>query len=326
MEFPVCHSIACLQSPNNPDQLPDAAVTAMPLWQQAANLIAIIAPLLGVIAAMIALGGVTWLEPTLLIGMYALTMLGITVGYHRLFTHRSFQTNRIIQVLLIVLGSMAAQGSMLQWVATHRRHHRHSDRPGDPHSPHHGGFGIAGLVRGGWHAHIGWMFAPDPSDVGRLAADLRRSKLLRIASALFPLWAILGLLLPAIVGGLAASAWAGAWSGFIWGGLVRMFLVHHLTFSINSACHLWGRRPYLSSDNSRNNIIFGILALGEGWHNNHHAFPTSAKHGLRWWEFDLSYWVIRALASVRLVWNVKLPKRQDLARLMNHSHPVNCGA
>jgi stearoyl-CoA desaturase (delta-9 desaturase) len=238
--------------------------------------------------------------------------VGITVGYHRLFTHRAFETSRVVQFILAVLGSMAVQGPLMQWVAMHRRHHQHSDQEGDPHSPHLHGGGFFDLVRGAWHAHVGWVFRPDPADLAHYNRDLRQSRTLRAASALFPLWVALGLIIPAVVGGVLTASWMGALFGLIWGGLARIFLVHHITWSVNSVCHIWGRRPYPSGDHSRNNFVFGILALGEGWHNNHHAFPTSARHGLRWWQFDLSYYVIRGMALLGLVWKVKLPSKQAL--------------
>ncbi len=280
------------------------------LW--AANLFAVILPFLGLAIAIYSLWGwgFSWTDLALLLGMYVLTALGITVGYHRLFTHRSFETYRVIQFILAVLGSMALQGSLLKWVALHRRHHAHSDKPGDPHSPHLHGRGILGLLRGLWHAHLGWVFQADPADLPRYMKDLQRSTLLRVTSALFLVWVLLGLLVPALLGGLLTRSWAGMWYGLAWGGLARIFLVHHVTWSVNSVCHFWGLRPYRSADQSRNNILFGVLALGEGWHNTHHAFPTSARHGLRWWQIDISYGVIRVLALLHLAWNVKLPSRQ----------------
>jgi stearoyl-CoA desaturase (delta-9 desaturase) len=205
---------------------------------------------------------------------------------------------------------MAVEGTMLDWVALHRRHHQHSDEPGDPHSPHLHGHGLLGLLRGLWHAHMGWIFRENPPDLERYVKDLRQSALLRVASALFPLWLALGLLIPAALGGLLTGTWVGVWTGLIWGGLVRIFLVHHVTWSINSVCHLWGTRPYRSGDESRNNYVFGVLGLGEGWHNTHHAFPTSARHGLRWWQPDASYWVIRGLALVGLTWDLKVPSKE----------------
>jgi stearoyl-CoA desaturase (delta-9 desaturase) len=280
------------------------------------NFLAVTLPFLGLAAAIFFLWdfGFSWVELGLLLGMYALTALGITVGFHRLFTHRSFQTYPAVQLVLGALGSMAVQGPLLKWVALHRRHHAHSDRPGDPHSPHLHGSGIRGLLRGLWHAHLGWVFLPDPPDLDRYVKDLRRSALLRVVSALFLVWVALGLLIPALLGGLLAGTWAGAWYGLAWGGLARVFLVHHVTWSVNSVCHLWGRRPYHSDDQSRNNFLFGVLALGEGWHNSHHAFPSSARHGLRWWEFDASYYVVRALALVGLAWGIKVPTRQAQAK------------
>jgi stearoyl-CoA desaturase (delta-9 desaturase) len=274
-----------------------------------ANLVAVVVPFAGLVAAGVLLWGwgFSWVQLGLLLGMYALTALGITVGFHRLFTHRSFETNRVVQVILAALGSMAVQGPLLKWVALHRRHHQHSDQPDDPHSPHLHGPGVLGLLRGLWHAHLGWVFKPDPADWPRYVKDLCQDGPLRLASALFPVWVALGLLLPTVLGGLLTGTWAGALLGLLWGGLARIFLVHHVTWSINSVCHLWGRQPFPAHDHSRNNCLFGILGLGEGWHNNHHAFPTSARHGLRWWQLDVSYWVIRALALLRLAWKVRLP-------------------
>ena len=278
--------------------------------------IAIVVPLLGVVAAPFFLWGwgFGWTDLGLLLGMYVLTALGITVGFHRLFVHRSFETFMWLKFIWAVFGSMAVQGSLLKWVGMHRRHHQYSDTPNDPHSPQHGGRGVLGLLRGFWHAHIGWFFEADPPDLDRYVKDLSASRTLRVASYLFPLWAVLGLVLPAVLGGIITLSWGGVWTGLIWGGLVRVFLVHHVTWSVNSACHLWGMRPYKSNDMSRNNVVFGILALGEGWHNTHHAFPSSARHGLRWWQIDVSYGVIRTLALLGLAWNLKLPTVEAQAK------------
>jgi stearoyl-CoA desaturase (delta-9 desaturase) len=267
-------------------------------------------PLVGFAVAVVLLWarGFWWVDLGLLAGMYLLTLLGITVGFHRLFTHRSFRAGRPVQLLLGVLGSMAFQGGLLGWVGRHRLHHRHSDRVGDPHSPHAHPRGTRSRLRRFWYSHVGWGFAPAPPDLARYAGDLARSRLLRVVDTLFPLWAALGLLAPAVIG-YACGGWPGALTGFLWGGLVRVLLVHHVTWSVNSVCHLWGSRPYPGKDESRNNLVFGVLALGEGWHNNHHAFPTSARHGLEWWQFDFSYAVIRVLALVGLAWEVRLPRR-----------------
>ncbi len=271
--------------------------------------IAVLLPLagFGVAIASVWGWGFGWVDFGVLAGMYLLSALGITVGFHRLFTHRSFETTAIVRFVLAALGSMAVQGSVLRWVAQHRRHHQYSDQVADPHSPHHQGSGLLGMIRGFWHAHLGWAFKPDVGGLERYVTDLMKLKSVRVASALFPLWILVGLAVPTILGGVLTGTWGGAVFGLLWGGLVRVFLVHHVTWSVNSVCHIWGSRPYASRDLSRNNAVCGVLALGEGWHNNHHAFPTSARHGLRWWQLDVSYYVIRALAIVGLVWNVRLP-------------------
>ncbi|QVL34176.1 acyl-CoA desaturase [Telmatocola sphagniphila] len=276
------------------------------------TLVAIIVPLLGVMAAPFFVWGwgFGWTDLGLLLGMYTVSALGITIGFHRLFVHRSFETYVWIKFLWAIFGSMAIQGALFQWVGMHRRHHKFSDRPEDPHTPHHHGKGFLGLLKGFWHAHIGWFFNADPADFEHYIKDLKNIRSLRIANDLFPLWVALSLILPAVLGGIISSSWMGAWTGFIWGGLVRIFLVHHITWSVNSACHLWGMQPYHSDDESRNNIFFGILAMGEGWHNTHHAFPTSVRHGLSWWQIDTSYWVIRMMAFLGLAWNLKLPSKE----------------
>jgi stearoyl-CoA desaturase (delta-9 desaturase) len=273
------------------------------------NLTAVILPLVGFVAVIALLWGrgFSWVDCNLLLGMYLLTAVGITVGYHRLFTHRAFETNRIVQFVLAVLGSMAVEGPLLKWVAIHRLHHQHSDTHDDPHSPHVQGDSLLGMLRGLWHAHVGWFFEPDPPNLPHYVKDLQQSGVLRTASSLFPLWVTLGLLVPAVLGGLLTGTWLGALTGLLWGGLARIFLVHHVTWSINSICHLWGGQPYRTGDDSRNNVVFGILGLGEGWHNNHHAFPTSARFGLRWWQIDLGYWFICVLAWLGLASRVKTP-------------------
>jgi stearoyl-CoA desaturase (delta-9 desaturase) len=272
-------------------------------------LVFVVVPFLGLILAITLLWGrgITWLELSLMAGMYVATGLGITVGYHRLFTHRSFETVRPMKFILAVLGSMAVEGPLLKWVATHRKHHQHSDRPEDPHSPHSRGGGLRGVIAGFWHAHVGWVFTPDHPNLMRYVRDLNADRVLRAISKLFGVWVMLGLLIPTGLGWLLTGTWTGALLGLLWGGLVRICLVHHVTWSINSICHMWGGRPYQGDDESRNNFICGILAFGEGWHNNHHAFPNSAAHGLRWWQVDVSYLLIRAMALVGLAWRVRVP-------------------
>ncbi len=294
----------------------EARAEHVPLAVRLGTITVITVPFLGVIAAAFFLmgWGFHWTDLGLLLGMYVVTTLGITVGFHRLFVHRSFETYAWVKFILAMLGSMAVQGTLFKWVGRHRRHHQFSDTPDDPHSPQYEGGGILGVLRGFWHAHIGWFFDPDPPGLDRYVQDLKASRSLRVVNALFPVWAAIGLVLPAILGGVIMQSWVGVWTGLIWGGLVRLFLVHHVTWSVNSACHLWGLRPYRSDDESRNNLMFGILAMGEGWHNTHHAFPTSARHGLRWWQIDVSYWVIRMLALLGLAWNLKLPTLEAQAR------------
>jgi len=304
---------------------PEARDIQAPLKLRLINLVTVLVPLAGLAGAILLLWGIafSWLYLALLAGMYLLTAIGITVGYHRLFTHRSFKAPRPVAAVLAALGSMAVEGPVLQWVATHRKHHQHSDKDGDPHSPH-THTGPWGALRGAWHAHVGWLFrshtfvaAPDkdgcvPTGLGKYVKDLERDPIYRFMSLTFPLWVLVGLLIPALFGGLLTMSWGGALLGFVWGGLVRILLLHHVTWSINSVCHLWGTRPYRSHDHSRNNAIFGVLALGEGWHNNHHAFPASARHGLRWWQIDVSYLIIWAMSKVGLASDVRVPSRQRM--------------
>lgn len=305
---------ALAESPS-PDVLIDVQPEKASLVTQLVTLAIIVIPFAGAVAAPIfAWGwGFGWTDLLLLLGMYLLSALGITVGFHRLFVHRSFETYTWTKFLWAVFGSMAVQGSLFDWVGLHRIHHQHSDTIEDPHTPHHHGEGVMGLLSGFWHSHIGWFFRPTPPDLERYIKDLKASRALYIASLLFPLWVALGLLVPAVLGGLITMSWKGVLTGLIWGGLLRIFLVHHVTWSVNSACHLWGMRPYKSDDHSRNNFIFGVLALGEGWHNTHHAFPSSARHGLHFWQIDVSYWVIRTMAFLKLAWNIKLPSKEAQA-------------
>jgi stearoyl-CoA desaturase (Delta-9 desaturase) len=296
---------------SSPDALEQLVSADVRIW----NLFGVVLPFLGLAIAIVLLWGhgCGWVPLGLMLGMYCLTGTGVTIGFHRLFTHRSFETNGIVKIVLIILGSMSVEGTLLTWVAQHRRHHQYPDREGDPHSPHLHGEGMTGLFAGFWHAHIGWFFEPADPDLHRYVADLWRDPLVRRTAGLFKVWVALGLILPALAGGLLMRSWSGAFLGFIWGGLVRIFLIHHVTWSINSVCHLWGRRTFRTADRSRNNVIFGVLAFGEGWHNNHHAFPNSPRHGLQWWQIDISYIVIRILEMLGLAWNLKLPAEAAMA-------------
>jgi stearoyl-CoA desaturase (Delta-9 desaturase) len=229
----------------------------------------------------------------LLAVMYALVALGVTVGYHRMLTHRSFRAHPVAKLLLLILGSMAFEGPAIEWAATHTKHHARADRAGDPHSP----------VDGFFHAHLGWIFRDRDADPRVYCRHLLNDRTVRFVSKTFLLWAILSLAIPFGVGWLVGG-WALALTGLLWGGLVRMFLTHHVTWSVNSVCHTFGRREFQTADRSRNEWIVGLLAFGEGWHNNHHAFPRSAFHGLHWWQLDVSSYVIWTLERLGLARDV----------------------
>lgn len=284
--------------------------------ERVATFSAVVLPIIATVIAMIMLwgGGFRSIDLVLFLVMYVATGTGITVGYHRLFTHRSFEAPAPVRWFWAVLGSMAAEGSVIDWVGMHRCHHQHSDDHRDPHSPHQHGSGVSGMLKGFWHAHTGWMFKDDPANLERYVVDFKDDKVVQSVSRQFGLWLLVGLLVPAVIGGLWDMSWKGALLGFLWGGAVRMLFVHHVTWSINSVCHIWGGRPYKSHDESRNNAIMGILAFGEGWHNNHHAFPASARHGLAWWQFDSSYLIIRGMELVGLASKVRVP---DAARMQS---------
>jgi stearoyl-CoA desaturase (Delta-9 desaturase) len=276
-------------------------------------------PVALLVAAWLTWGGALhWQDLVVLAITYTLAGLGITVGYHRLFTHRSFKTTRSVRALLAVFGAMAVEGPLLEWVATHRKHHRFSDHEGDPHSPHlDPAPGWRGALRGLGHAHMGWMFrGKDMANPARYAKDLLGDRQLRFISRAFPLWAIAGLAIPFGLGVALTGTVVGGLTGLLWGGLVRVFLLHHATFSINSLCHYFGRRPFPTDDESRNLAWLAPLAFGEAWHNNHHAFPTSARHGLSRWQVDPGAWLIAALERCHLAWGVIriTPERQQAKR------------
>jgi stearoyl-CoA desaturase (delta-9 desaturase) len=263
-------------------------------------------------------GALKWQDLVVLAITYTLSGLGITVGFHRLFTHRSFKTTRTVRALLAVFGSMAVEGPVIEWVSTHRKHHNFSDLPGDPHSPHvdHSP-GWRGELRGLAHAHVGWMFrGKDIANPARYAKDLLADRDLRFISRTFPLWVMVGLAVPFGLGVALTGTVLGGLTGMLWGGAVRVFLLHHTTFSINSLCHYFGRRPFATGDQSRNLAWLAPLAFGEAWHNNHHAFPTSARHGLGRWQVDPGAWLISGLERCHLAWDVVRisPARQDTKR------------
>ncbi len=281
--------------------------------ERTANLMGVMVPFVGALVAIVLLWNraVDAADLAILGVMYLLTAVGITVGFHRLLTHRAFRTYSWIERLLAVLGSMSVQGSVLDWVADHRKHHAHADREGDPHSPHVGhGSGLAGL----WHAHVGWLLETQgQADWKRYATELYEDRAMRRIGRWFPTLVVLSLLVPTAAGFvLDGFTVGGALRGLIWGGLVRIFFVHHITWSVNSVCHFFGSRRFDVEDHSTNVGWLALFSLGESWHHNHHAFPRSAKHGLRWWELDPSGLIISAMERLGLAWNVIriTPERQ----------------
>jgi stearoyl-CoA desaturase (delta-9 desaturase) len=276
----------------------------------------IVVPLAGTVAA-IALAfyrGVTAVDLALFAVLYVLTTLGITVGFHRHFAHRAFQARPALSVALGILGSMAAQGTLVYWVATHRRHHQFAEQGLDPHSPYvHEGKPI-GRWRGFWHSHVGWMLESRMTNTARFARDIIRDPRLSRVNDLYAVWVTLGLALPAAVGGALSGSWPGALSGFLWGGMVRLFLAHHMMWTSGSTAHMFGTRPFATADQSKNNGLLAIPTLGEGWHNNHHAFPSSSRFALRWWQIDMGGWAIRAFEELGWAWGSHGPSEDLIER------------
>jgi stearoyl-CoA desaturase (delta-9 desaturase) len=242
-----------------------------------------------------------WYDLVAFLVVYIPTGLGITVGFHRLFTHRSFKTGPVTRGVFAALGSAAIEGPIVAWVADHRKHHAFSDEEGDPHSPHvdHGG------LRGLFHAHVGWLFVHDQRALKtRYAPDLLADPVVSFVNRTFLLWVLVGFAVPFAIGFVLGGTLVAALTSLLWGGLIRMFCLHHVTYSINSLCHVFGRRDFETGDESRNLAWLAIPSFGESWHNNHHAFPTSSVHGLKWWQVDLSSMVIRVLEKLGLAWDV----------------------
>ncbi len=251
-------------------------------------------PLLGLAAAIVLLWNryVFWTDIVLLIGLYIPCALGVTIGYHRMLTHKGFEAPEWLRAFFLILGVMAFEGAPIPWTATHIKHHAHSDEEDDPHSP----------IHGFWHAHMGWLFKKvNFAPAEQYAPHLLTDKTVLFVNRTVPLWMLLSLAIPFAIGG---------WTGLIWGGLVRIFFTTHVTWSVNSVCHTFGKRAFETTDASRNEWVVGMLALGEGWHNNHHAFPQSAFHGLRWWQFDLSGIIIASLEKLGVVWDVQRVSRE----------------
>jgi stearoyl-CoA desaturase (delta-9 desaturase) len=281
-----------------------------------ANLTAVVLPFAAFAAAVVLLWNslVGWSDLAILAFMYVTTALGVTVGYHRMLTHRAFDAPRPVRYALAGIGQMSVQGSVIDWVADHRKHHAFTDEEGDPHSPHHEhGDGLRGALHGLWYAHMGWLFRTQGhAEKRRYARDLLEDPGMRRVSRSFPWFILLGLALPAALGYLLTGEVAGALTGLLWGGFVRVFLVHHVTWSINSVCHFFGTRRFETDDESTNVFWLALPSMGESWHHNHHAFPRSARHGLRWWEVDVSALVISGMERLGLARNVVriTPERQ----------------
>jgi stearoyl-CoA desaturase (delta-9 desaturase) len=287
--------------------------------RRASNLVALSLPVVGFVLAVILFGSrfVAPVDLALLVVGYAATCLGITVGFHRLLTHRAFQTYPAVRYTLAVLGTLAVEGSVIKWVTDHRKHHDFADHEGDPHSPHEPGLGA---LRGLWHAHAGWLFTTvGQADRSRYGADLLKDRGMRLIDAAEKPLIAASLALPFLLGLLIKGTLTGALLTLLWAGLVRIFLLHHATFSINSICHFFGRRRFETKDESTNVGWLSLATFGESWHNNHHAFPTSAFHGLRSRELDLGGHFIRALERLGLAWGVV---RVSPERQLRRTRPV----
>ena len=259
--------------------------------------------------------GLGAVEASIALVFYLFTGLGVTIGYHRLFTHQSFIARRPLKIVLAIAGSMSVQGSIIDWVATHRRHHAFSDREGDPHSPHlDDDSSIRGTIRGLWHAHIGWLRTPETTDKTRWAPDLIADKDILMIHKRFGTLTLLSFALPAVLGGLFTWSIEGAVTSFMWGSLARVFVLHHVTWSINSICHFFGDRPFNSNDRSTNNWLLAIISFGESWHNGHHAFPTSAVHGIGRGQIDPTAAMIRLFEKMKLATRVKLVTPKQFAQ------------
>jgi stearoyl-CoA desaturase (Delta-9 desaturase) len=298
-----------MTSPIPAGTAPSVRPVAMPLVERVASaVITAVPPIMLAVGMWFGWAGnvLDWKDILVLAISYVVIGTGVTVGFHRMLTHRSFKTSRPLRAVLAALGSAAAEGPVIDWVATHRKHHQFSDVVGDPHSPHVGhGSGWRGAMRGLLHAHIGWVFTDmEVADERRYAKDLLADPVIRFIDRSFVLWVIAGLGFSFGLGVAFTGTVIGGLTGLLWGGAGRIFLLHHATFSINSLCHFFGRRDYETNDQSRNLAWLAIPTWGEAWHNNHHAFPTSYRHGLRRWQIDPSAGVIRVLELLGLAWDV----------------------
>ncbi|QKW07055.1 fatty acid desaturase [Streptomyces sp. NA04227] len=274
----------------------------------------IVVPFLALLAAVPLLWGwgVSWLDLGMMVFLYYLGIHGVTIGFHRYFTHGSFKAKRPLRIALAIAGSLAVEGPLVRWVADHRKHHKYSDAEGDPHSPWRYGESVPALMKGLWWAHIGWMFDEERTPQDKYAPDLVKDNTLRLISKQFIVWTTISLALPAVVGGLVTWSWWGAFTGFFWGSLVRVALAHHVTWSINSICHAVGKRPFKSRDRSGNVWWLALVSGGESWHNLHHADPTAARHGVDRGQLDSSARIIRWFEQLGWAYDVRWPSTERL--------------
>jgi len=284
-------------------------------WEQVALALFVAVPLVAVASTGFVLwgNGLSWVDVILAVTFYWVAGHGITVGFHRYLTHGSFKAKRPLRIALAVAGSLAIEGPATRWVADHRRHHAYSDDEGDPHSPWRYGNSFRGLSKGLWHSHVGWLFDVEQTDQKRFVPDLLADKDIARVSKAFPALVAVSLLLPPVLGGLITWSFAGALSAFFWASLVRVALLHHVTWSINSICHTWGERPFVTKDRSVNVWWLAILSMGESWHNLHHADPTCARHGVDKGQLDTSARLIRWFEQAGWVRDVRWPKQERLA-------------
>jgi stearoyl-CoA desaturase (delta-9 desaturase) len=293
-------------------------LAAAPRWQVVLLWLILVGPLVAIAGAVVlaarAGAGPTWVDAGLFVGFYAVSGHGVTVGFHRYLTHRAFTANRALRIALAIAGSLSVEGSVISWVAAHRRHHAHSDQAGDPHSPWRFGTTPSALVKGMWWAQLGWLFSDEHTREDRYAPDLLADRDIVRVNALFPLWVLLSLTLPALFGGLITMSWTGALTAFLWAGVVRMFVLHHVTWSVNSVCHVAGSRPFRSRDKSTNCWPLAIASMGESWHNSHHADPTSARHGVDRWQIDSSAALIRGFERLGWARSVRWPTADRMNR------------
>jgi stearoyl-CoA desaturase (delta-9 desaturase) len=301
--------------PSNRGPKPLFADDRKAVWEQLALYFFVIAPFAALIAAIpVAWGwGLGWHDIVLAIVFYAISGLGVTVGFHRYLTHGSFKANRPLRIALASAGTMAIEGPVIRWVADHRRHHAFSDREGDPHSPWRYGDTIGALMKGLWFAHIGWLFDVEHTNKDRFTPDLLADKDLIRVEKQFPLWVAVTMLAPPLLGGLWSMSFAGALTAFFWASLVRISVLHHVTWSINSICHTIGERPFAARDKSANFWPLAILSFGESWHNSHHADPTCARHGVLRGQIDSSARLIALFERLGWAYDVRWPVPERIA-------------